>query len=299
MARKKKNHVDYFPHDTHQSKAVRTISKTYGNDGYAFYYKLRELLGRTENYNYDLSKSIDWLDFIGEMDVEEQRAQELIEFLVTIGELDKELWEQESRLWSNSLIEDISDVYDKRVAEIPHKYSFRDGNTHSRSGNHSLGDGSTQSEVKETKLKKNKVVGENDNAHTTVDLKPLIEEFPTIKVEELYTKFILHLQKNGIEYDDVVAMTAAFKLWIIRAIEKGWDLRAPESNMGIETGDTLATVYCPYCDAKREVNRGKEAREAFCQCGNQMFYKNEYLHEKGRSRTISKKKLPEIEQVPF
>jgi hypothetical protein len=299
MARKKKNHVDYFPHDTHQSKAVRTISKTYGNDGYAFYYKLRELLGRTENYNYDLSKSIDWFDFLGEMDVEEQRAQELIEFLVTIGELDKELWNEEKRLWSNSLIEDISDVYDKRVAEIPDKYSFRDGNTHSRSGNHSLGDGSTQSEVKETKLKKNKVVGENNNAHTTVDLKPLIEEFPTIKVEELYTKFILDLQKNGIEYDDVVAMTAAFKLWIIRAIEKGWDLRAPESNMGIETGDTLVTVYCPYCDAKREVNRGKEDREAFCQCGNQMFYKNEYLHEKGRSRTIGKEKLPEIEQVPF
>ena len=60
-----------------------------------------------------------------------------------------------------------------------------------------------------------------------------------------------------------------------------------------------STVYCPYCDAKREVNRGKEAREAFCQCGNQMFYKNEYLHEKGRSRTIGKEKLPEIEQVPF
>jgi hypothetical protein len=87
-------------------------------------------------------------------------------------------------------------------------------------------------------------------------------------------------QKNGIEYDDVVAMTAAFKLWIMRAVENEWDKRAPESNMGIETGDTLATVYCPNCDAKREVNRGNEAREAFCQCGHQMYYKNEYLHEK-------------------
>ena len=148
MARKKKQHVDYFPHDTHQSKAVRTISKTYGNDGYAFYYKLRELLGRTDNYNYDLSENIDWFDFLSEMNVEEKQAKQLIEFLVTIGELDKELWEQDKRLWSNSLIEDISDVYDKRVAEIPHKYSFRDGNTDSRSGNPSLGDGSTQSRVK-------------------------------------------------------------------------------------------------------------------------------------------------------
>jgi len=296
MARKKKNHVDYFPHDTHQSKAVRTISKTYGNDGYAFYYKLRELLGRTENYNYDLSKSIDRLDFIGEMDVEEKRAQELIEFLVTIGELDKELWEQESRLWSNSLIEDISDVYDKRVAEIPDKYSFRDGNTHSRSGNHSLGDGSTQSRVKEKKVNKSKVVGENNNAHTTVDLIAFADKYKTIDIPLSYKKFNLNqLSKNRKSVNEA----ADFEMWVLHGIENGWNLRAPESNMGIETGDTLVTVYCPYCDAKREVNRGKEAREAFCQCGNPMFYKNEYLHEKGRSRTISKKKLPEIEQVPF
>ena len=296
MARKKKNHVDYFPHDTHQSKAVRTISKTYGNDGYAFYYKLRELLGRTENHNYDLSKSIDWLDFIGEMDVEEKRAQELIEFLVTIGELDKELWEQESRLWSNSLIEDISDVYDKRVAEIPHKYSFRDGNTHSRSGNHSLGDGSTQSRVKEKKVNKSKVVGENNNAHTTVDLIAFADKYKTIDIPLSYKKFNLNqLSKNRKSVNEA----ADFEMWVLHGIENGWNFRAPESNMGIETGDTLATVYCPYCDAKREVSRGKEAREAFCQCGNQMFYKNDYLHEKGRSRTIGKEKLPEIEQVPF
>ncbi len=294
MARKKKNHVDYFPHDTHQSKAVRTISKTYGNDGYAFYYKLRELLGRTENYNYDLSKSIDWLDFIGEMDVEEQQAKKLIEFLVTIGELDKELWEQESRLWSNSLIEDISDVYDKRVAEIPDKYSFRDGNTHSRSGNPSLGDGSTQSRVKESKLKESRVVSES--AHTTVDLIAFADKYKTIDIPLSYKKFNLNqLSKNRKSVNEA----ADFERWVLHDIENGWNLRAPESNMGIETGDTLATVYCPYCDAKREVNRGKEAREAFCQCGNTMFYKNEYLHEKGRIRTISKKELPEIEQVPF
>ena len=45
MARKKKHCVDYFPHDTQQNKSVRIISRQYGNDGYAFYYKLRELLG--------------------------------------------------------------------------------------------------------------------------------------------------------------------------------------------------------------------------------------------------------------
>jgi len=275
MARKQKNYVDYFPHDTHQSKAVRTISKTYGNDGYAFYYKLRELLGRTDNYNYDLSEQIDWFDFLGEMAIKEEQAKELIEFLVTIGELDKELWEQDKRLWSNSLIEDISDVYNKRKAKIPHKYSFRDGNTDSRSGNPSLGDGSTQSKVKEKKVNKSKVVSES--APTTVDLKAFADKYKTIDIPLSYKKFNLNQQSKGVKSNNEAA---GFEMWVLRDIENEWNLRAPESNMGIETGDTLATVYCPNCDAKREVNRGNEAREAFCQCGHQMYYKNEYLHEK-------------------
>ena len=290
MARKKKNHVDYFPHDTHQSKAVRTISKTYGNDGYAFYYKLRELLGRTDNYNYDLSQRIDWFDFLGEMDVEEQQAQELIEFLVTIGELDKELWNEEKRLWSNSLIEDISDVYDKRVAEIPDKYSFRDGNTHSRSGNHSLGDGSTQSRVKEKKVNKSKVVGENDNAHATVDLIALAEKYPTVDIQLSYDKFTLNqLSKNRKGVNEA----ADFEMWVLRDIENGWNLRAPELNKKV-------TLYCRKEHESVEILRSKEYKAVFCDtCGNQMLHKNDYLQEKGRSRTIGKEKLPEIEQVPF
>ncbi len=137
---------------------------------------------------------------------------------------------------------------------------------------------------------------EDENAHTTVDLIAFAEKYPIVDIQLSYDKFTLNqLSKNRKSVNEA----ADFEMWVLHGIENGWNLRAPEYNMGIETGDTLATVYCPYCDAKREVNRGKEAREAFCQCGNTMFYKNEYLHEKGRIRTISKKKLPEIEQVPF
>ncbi|SVD44297.1 uncharacterized protein METZ01_LOCUS397151, partial [marine metagenome] len=140
---------------------------------------------------------------------------------------------------------------------------------------------------------------ESEKAHTTVDLSPLIEEFPTIKVEQLYTKFELDQQKKDIEYDNLVAKTAAFKLWIIRGIENDWDLRVPESNISFQAEDKKVSVYCPKCDEERKVNKGKEATETICLCGIQMLYKNDYLHEKERNRTISKEKLPEIEQVPF
>ena len=262
MARKKKQHVDYFPHDTHQSKAVRTISKTYGNDGYAFYYKLRELLGRTDNYNYDLSENIDWFDFLSEMNVEEKQAKQLIEFLVTIGELDKELWEQDKRLWSNSLIEDISDVYDKRVAEIPDKYSFRNGNTDSRSGNPSLGDGSTQSRVKEKKVNKSKVVSES--AHTTVDLKAFADKYKTVVIPQSYERFKLNQQKQCKKYIDLAAEKAAFEIWVLNDIKYGNNLRAVEI-------DKTVTRHCPNMHGSVEVPTNELHKGVFCKkCDKQL-----------------------------
>ena len=267
MARKKKNHVDYFPHDTHQSKAVRTISKKYGNDGYAFYYKLRELLGRTDNYNYDLSEKIDWFDFLGEMAIKEEQAKELIKFLVTIGELDKELWEQDKRLWSNSLIEDISDVYDKRVAEIPHKYSFRDGNTDSRSGNPSLSDGSTQSRVKEKKVNKRKVVVDAiSKAHTTIDLKAFADKYKQVDISLSHNKFNLYQQSKGVKSNNE---EADFEIWVLNDIKYGKNLRAVEI-------DKTVTRHCPNMHGSVEVPTNKLHKGVFCKkCKEQLVPKFE------------------------
>ena len=137
---------------------------------------------------------------------------------------------------------------------------------------------------------------EDENAHTTVDLKAFADKYKTIDIPLSYKKFNLNQQSKGVKSNNEAA---GFEMWVLRDIENEWNKRAPESNMGIETGDTLATVYCPYCDAKREVNRGNEAREAFCECGYQMVYKNEYLHEKGRDTTLDSNKLSENKEPPF
>ncbi len=59
MARPKKNTVEYFPHNCHWSKELEIFVDRYRNDGYAFYYRLFELLGLTPDHKYDCSKSID------------------------------------------------------------------------------------------------------------------------------------------------------------------------------------------------------------------------------------------------
>ena len=90
MARPQKNNVDYFPHDVHMCKTLRLLTRKFGNDGYAFFFRLRELLGMTSNHNYSVENEIDWLDFNDQVGLEEEKAKVVIEFAVKIGELDQE-----------------------------------------------------------------------------------------------------------------------------------------------------------------------------------------------------------------
>ena len=45
MARPAKTSVDYFPHMAHSGKTIAILEARWGNDGYAFWFKLLELLG--------------------------------------------------------------------------------------------------------------------------------------------------------------------------------------------------------------------------------------------------------------
>ena len=53
MARPKKQKVEYFPHFVMSGRTIFILENTYGNDGYAFWFKLLELLGDTEGHYYE------------------------------------------------------------------------------------------------------------------------------------------------------------------------------------------------------------------------------------------------------
>lgn len=50
MARPTKTSVDYFPHMTHSGKTIAILEARWGNDGYAFWFKLLELLGDSATF---------------------------------------------------------------------------------------------------------------------------------------------------------------------------------------------------------------------------------------------------------
>lgn len=54
MGRPRKQTVDYFPHFVSTDSRTKFIlEQSWGNDGYAFWFKLLELLGRSEGHYYD------------------------------------------------------------------------------------------------------------------------------------------------------------------------------------------------------------------------------------------------------
>ena len=60
MGRPGKIIVDYFPHVTQPGKTMSILESGWGNDGYAFWFKLLELLGTTHGFCYDCHNPSDW-----------------------------------------------------------------------------------------------------------------------------------------------------------------------------------------------------------------------------------------------
>ena len=146
MARPKKNTVDYFPHDCYWEKGIEIFISKHGNNGYAFYYRLLELLGVTPGHLYDCSNPCDMEYLEAKTAIDERNIILYIEHLVKHGIIDKDLW-KERKIWVQPFVDSIAEVYAKRTVGLPTKEGFRRENPSFRVGN-------SQSKGKETKLNK-------------------------------------------------------------------------------------------------------------------------------------------------
>ena len=60
-----------------------------------------------------------------EMGTSIEKLDQILTTMVQIGYLDKCEWEESRTIWSDEFVESISDVYDKRITELPTKDSLR------------------------------------------------------------------------------------------------------------------------------------------------------------------------------
>ena len=170
MARRKKDTVDYFPHQCKRGKTLFILEQRFGNDGYAFWFKLLELLGSAPGHYLVFTdrNSPEWEFLLAITHLSSDSCGRLLDLLSRLGAIDAELWEY-GVIWSQNFVDGISDVYRNRKVETPPRPSFYTQKP--RHADVSTGDNpendtsacistpeNTQSKVKESKVEKKKKV---------------------------------------------------------------------------------------------------------------------------------------------
>jgi hypothetical protein len=123
MARPKKQIVDYFPHDTDASdtRLLTVLQNKYGNNGYAFWFQLKELLGRTPGHYYSFRDGDDWEFLLAKTHISDpETARRILDTLALLNAIDPEL-HQQGIIWSQEFVDSVELVYKKRNENKPER----------------------------------------------------------------------------------------------------------------------------------------------------------------------------------
>ncbi len=176
MARPLKKGVDYFPHDCVSGKTLYILEQKHGNDGYAFWYKLLELIGTKNGHFLDCNNAADMEFLQAKTRLDKDCCLKILDLLATLEAIDQELWKNKL-IWSQEFVDRISDVYANRRMKTPEKPNYYKSKPDEAEVSTSK---STQSKVKESKVKETKAnaaaLAASSEADHQRDLKKEYEE---------------------------------------------------------------------------------------------------------------------------
>jgi len=153
VARPQKDVVSYFPHDADActGDTLTVLQGRFGNDGYAFWFKLLEKLASTEGHYLDCRNSTKWQLLLAKTGVNEITGVEIMKLLVEMKAIDKGLWDSRV-IWCQNLVDNVSEVYKNRRREIPQKPVITNKKAITTGDNAITTGESTQSKVKYSKV---------------------------------------------------------------------------------------------------------------------------------------------------
>lgn len=147
MARPKKLTVEYFPHMCVSGKTLFILEQEYKNDGYAFWFKLLEELGKNAGHFINYNDEAFQMFFAAKTGVNVTKTHEILHLLAKLGAIDKTLWEN-GIIWSENFVHNIYEIAGFRRKERPKKPSFGNNNA-------------TKDELLQQKLSENVVSAES------------------------------------------------------------------------------------------------------------------------------------------
>ena len=125
MARPKKAIVDYFSHMCKHGRVIFVMESTWGNDGYAMFYKLYELLGDSDGHVFDLRKPGNRDYMVSYARVDGETVDRMLAKLAELGVIDKDLL-HDGLIWSEPFVHDLEEVYRRRKVTRPERPVGRD-----------------------------------------------------------------------------------------------------------------------------------------------------------------------------
>lgn len=137
MTRPRKYTVDFFPHICKQGKTIYIIEARYGNNGYAFWFKLLELLASTEGHYFNANDPLQLEFLAAKTKLSAGETGDILNLLATLDAIDKDLWLNHKIIWCQKLVDNVSTVYEDRKGLMPEKPYFTDGILHQNIDNHS------------------------------------------------------------------------------------------------------------------------------------------------------------------
>lgn len=229
MARPQKQTVDYFPHDANASAGdtLTVLQSRFGNDGYAFWFKLLEKLASTEGHYIDCRNSTKWQLLLAKTGVDELLGVEIMNLLVEMQAIDKDLWESKL-IWCQKLVDNISEVYKNRRREIPQKPIITGNNAITTGDNAITTPDSTQSKVKYSKVN-NTILPDfitEENWDAYMEMRKKKRAVPTEHAKVLLIKKLEEFRDAGDDPNEVLQ----------RSIMNGWTGIFPLDKKGGQFG---------------------------------------------------------------
>lgn len=121
MGRPRKQTAEWFPHYVADSRTKFVLEDGWGNDGYAFWFKLLELLCRSDGHFYDCSSAADKRYLLALMKLKEETIDNILDLLADMGKIDAPLWRERRIIWCQPLVDNLSQMYAKRTTATPVK----------------------------------------------------------------------------------------------------------------------------------------------------------------------------------
>lgn len=117
MARPSKAVVDYFPHFVNHGKTMFTVESKFGNDGYAFWFKILEQLGSSEHHFINCNDVETWEFLLAKTRFSDEDANNILDLLSKIGSINSDLWRKKI-IRSDNFIQNLSTVYNRREIKV-------------------------------------------------------------------------------------------------------------------------------------------------------------------------------------